>query len=100
MTVYRYWRGLAFPEFENAYVEYLRAHTVPHLQAIAGFQGFSVLKRRVTEGVEFLVITRWQTLQSILAFAGEDAESAVVPDEVQRMMREYDSRARHFEAAL
>jgi heme-degrading monooxygenase HmoA len=98
--IHRYWRGLAFPEFETAYVEYLRRHTVPHLQELPGFRGISVLKRRDSAGTEFMVITRWDALQSIAAFAGNDAESAVVPEDVRRMMREYDSRARHYEQAL
>ena len=97
--IHRYWRGLAFPEFENTYVDYLSRHTVPHLQELPGFRGVSVLKRRSPAGIEFLVITRWDGLQSIVAFAGEDAESAVVPEDVRRMMREYDSRARHYEEA-
>jgi hypothetical protein len=47
-----------------------------------------------------MVITRWDTLQAIMTFAGDDAESAVVPDNVQRMMRDFDLRARHYEEEL
>ena len=96
----RHWRGLAFPKFETAYAEYLRANTLPHLQSLAGFHGASVLKRPSSEGVEFIVITRWESKESIEAFAGADAEVAVVPDEVRRMMREFDSRARHYEEVI
>lgn len=98
--IHRYWRGLAFHKNESAYVDFLRAQTVPHLQLIPGFQGLSVLKRGGAEGVEFIVVTRWDSLQSIIAFAGHDAESAVVPEEVQRMMKEYDKRTRHYSEAL
>lgn len=98
--IHRYWRGLAHPKYENAYVDFLRAETVPHLRAIPGFQGISVLKRASAEGVEFIVITRWDRLESIVAFAGTDAESAVVPEQVRQMMREYDARTRHYEDAL
>jgi heme-degrading monooxygenase HmoA len=93
----RHWRGLAFPAFEEAYVEYLRVNTLPHLESLAGFRGVSVLKRAVPQGIEFIVITRWESKANIEAFAGKDSEIAVVPDEVQRMMREFDSRARHYE---
>jgi heme-degrading monooxygenase HmoA len=93
----RHWRGLAFPAFEAAYVQYLRDHTLPHLESLTGFRGASVLKRPVAEGIEFVVITRWETRENIVAFAGEDAEIAVVPEDVRRMMREFDSRARHYE---
>jgi MFS family permease len=44
-----------------------------------------------------MVITNWDTLGAIHAFAGLDAEVAVVPPVVVGMMHEYDSRARHYE---
>lgn len=95
--IWRHWRGLALPAFERTYVEYLRANTLPHLESLAGFCGASVIKRALPEGIEFIVITRWASKAHIEAFAGQDAEVAVVPDEVRRMMREFDSRARHYE---
>jgi heme-degrading monooxygenase HmoA len=93
----RHWRGLARAEFADAYVAHLRRDTFPQLEHIAGFIDASILKRTVERGVEFLVVTRWRSLEAIKAFAGSDAETAVVPPEVQRMMLEYDTRARHFE---
>jgi heme-degrading monooxygenase HmoA len=98
--IWRHWRGLALPAFEHAYVEYLRANTLPHLESLAGFSGASVIKRALPAGIEFLVITRWESKAHIEAFAGQDAEVAVVPEEVRRMMREFDSRARHYEEVL
>ena len=47
-------------------------------------------------GVEFLIVTVWESEQAIVAFAGADAQAAVVPEKVQRMMVEFDDRARHF----
>jgi heme-degrading monooxygenase HmoA len=54
---------------------------------------------RVTSrtGVEFLIVTRWESLEAITGFAGADPEAAVVPAEVRAMMIEYDRRASHFE---
>lgn len=48
-------------------------------------------------GVEFLVVTRWESLEAIAKFAGPDPEVAVVPAKAVSMMIEYDHRARHFE---
>jgi heme-degrading monooxygenase HmoA len=53
----------------------------------------------VPGGEEFLIITEWDSVQAIEAFAGEDAESAVVPAKVQEMMVEYDKKATHYEIA-
>jgi hypothetical protein len=59
--------------------------------------GASILRRDLPQGVEFLVVTVWKSLDAIRSFAGSDVESAVVPDKVQKMMIEYDRRARHYE---
>jgi hypothetical protein len=48
-------------------------------------------------GVEFLIMTRWDSIDAIGRFAGADPEAAVVPREVAAMMIEYDHRARHYE---
>ena len=94
----RHWRGLARREHADEYAAHLRRDTFPQLERIAGFLGASILRRDVAAGVEFLVVTRWKSLRAIQAFAGQDAELAVVPVNVQRMMVEYDARARHYEA--
>ena len=93
----RQWRGLARTELASAYEEHLRSETFPALHTIEGFVDASILKRAVEGGVEFLVVTRWQSLRAIERFAGADPEVAVVPDKVQRMMIEYDPRVRHYE---
>jgi heme-degrading monooxygenase HmoA len=93
----RHWTGVAFEHSASAYVEHLRRQTFPELQTIPGFVSASILCRRVDAGVEFLVVTRWASLQAIEQFAGNDAERAVVPDEVQAMMVAYDRTVRHYD---
>ena len=93
----RQWRGLAKSAHADAYVAHLREETFPSLHQLPGFAGASILRRTLADGVEFLVVTRWSSLEAIRAFAGADVERAVVPPEVQAMMVEYDERARHYE---
>jgi len=93
----REWRGVAKAARADAYVEHLRTETFPAIAKIPGFLGASILRRTLSQGVEFLVVTRWASLSAIRAFAGEDAERAVVPPKVQDMMVEYDRIVRHYE---
>jgi heme-degrading monooxygenase HmoA len=81
------------------YVRHLRSETFPALQRIPGFVDASILSRRLAGGIEFLIVTRWQSLEAIVRFAGPDPEVAVVPEGVAEMMIEFDQRARHFEVA-
>jgi heme-degrading monooxygenase HmoA len=87
---------LAKADKAQGYVEHLQRDTFPALRAIAGFVDASILMRTVERGVEFLVVTRWKSLDAIRAFAGDDAEVAVVPEKVQRIMLEFDERVRHY----
>ena len=93
----RQWRALAKAACAQDYVQHLKTDTLAHLGKLPGFVDATILRREVERGVEFVVVTRWQSLDAIRKFAGDDVEAAVVPEEVQRMMIEYDRRARHYE---
>jgi heme-degrading monooxygenase HmoA len=93
----RQWRGLTRAGQASAYVRHLKEETFPALRRLSGFRGASILKRDVGEGVEFLIVTEWDSLDAIRAFAGADVEVAVVPPAVQAMMIEFDRSARHYE---
>jgi len=88
---------LAHPQRARDYVKHLRTETLPTLRKTLGFVDASILSRPLGAGVEFLIVTRWQSMDAIASFAGADLEAAVVPAEVAEMMIEYDRRVRHFE---
>jgi heme-degrading monooxygenase HmoA len=96
-VISRQWRGLARPGQDLNYVAHLREETFPALSRLPGFVSASILSRRLDRGTEFLVVTRWRSLDDIASFSGADLEAAVVPAKVVAMMVEYDDRARHFE---
>jgi heme-degrading monooxygenase HmoA len=96
-VVARHWTGLARAEFADAYVEHLERDTFPAIRRLPGFVTASILRRTVPEGVEFLIVTTWESLDAVRAFAGDNVDAAVVPDAVQRMMVRYDRTVSHFE---
>ncbi len=93
----RQWRGLARSSDAERYVRHLREETIPLLRSIRGFVDAAILRRPVAQGVEFLVVTRWHSMEAIEQFAGAVPDVAVVPENVQRMMIEYDRTVRHYE---
>jgi heme-degrading monooxygenase HmoA len=93
----RQWRGVARAERAEEYVQHLRRDTFPQLARIDGFVDANILRRPLERGVEFLVVTRWRSLDAIRRFAGADAEIAVVPESVRQMMLDYDRRVAHYE---
>jgi heme-degrading monooxygenase HmoA len=95
----RHWKGVARPGYAEAYVQHLRHDTFPGLARIPGFVRATILRRVVDEGTEFKIVTVWESLTAIKAFAGEDPEIAVVPPDVRAMLSTYDERVVHYEIA-
>jgi heme-degrading monooxygenase HmoA len=93
----RHWKGTVKPNMADAYVRHLKTETLPQLSAVPGFVSATILRRPVEEGTEFQVVTLWESLTAIAAFAGEDVEVAVVPATAQAMMTEFDRRVTHYE---
>jgi heme-degrading monooxygenase HmoA len=94
--VARHWTGVTKPGKADDYIAHLKNETFPQLSSIPGFIKASILHRDLQEGTEFLIITEWESLGSIHAFAGEDATKAVVPPAVREMMMHFDDRVRHY----
>jgi len=93
----RHWSGLCRKEKASEYTAHLLSETFQTLKTLKGFQKASILTKEQEEGIEFLIVTVWDSIEDIHAFAGEDVEEAVVPEKVQQMMIHYDSRAGHYE---
>lgn len=96
----RVWRGATTPAEADAYVAHLRERTFPTLTHIPGHRGGYVLRRESGGRVEFTVVTLWESLGAIRAFAGADAEAAVVPPEARALLASCDDRAVHWDVAL
>ncbi len=93
----RHWTGLAKRERANEYISHLQNDTFRQIKTIDGFISAHILKREVEEGIEFLIITEWRTLDAIRQFAGTNFDTAVVPKLVQDIMIKYDNKVRHYE---
>ena len=93
----RRWRGLARSEEADNYLRHLQNDTFPQLSQIAGFVSATILRRTIAQGVEFVIVTKWQSMAAISQFAGESEHLAVVPPAVQAMMIEYDAMVAHYE---
>ncbi len=96
----RMWFGKTKPENADPYVTHLRTAVLPELQEIGGFRGAKVLRRDLSNYVEFSVQTQWESMDAIRQFAGSESEIAVVPPAAQALLSEYDATVRHFEVAV
>lgn len=95
--IVRYWRGLTSHESAEPYVRHLQDRIFPEIRAIEGFRHVRLLRREVDRGIEFLVLTLWESMDAIRSFAGEETERAVVPPEAQALLIEFDPFVKHFQ---
>ena len=95
--IVRAWRGYATPSHEEAYPDHLLRTVRPKLEALSGFGGLYLLRRRDSAEVEFQVLTLWNSMADILAFAGPDPERAVVEPEAAAALVRFDATVRHYE---
>lgn len=94
--VARHWKGVTKPGKANNYIAHLKEETFPKLSSLPGFIKASILQRDLAEGTEFLIITEWESLDSIHAFAGEDTTKAVVPPAAAELMLHFDDQVKHY----
>jgi heme-degrading monooxygenase HmoA len=95
--IVREWRGRTSQAREQDYINYFRRKVLPELGAVDGFLGASLLKTERAGEIEFLVLTRWASMDAIRKFAGDEIEEAVVHPEAAAMLRDYDRTVRHYE---
>lgn len=93
----RHWTCLAHPASAADYERHLRTETFKAVEQIDGFRSAAILRRDVPEGVAYRIVTEWASMDAIRAFAGEDAEEAVVPEKVRPWMIRFDDRVMHYE---
>ena len=65
--------------------------------ALPGFQGGYLSRRDVGDQVEFLVLTRWKSMDAIRGFSGPVAEHAVIDPGAIATLDVYDDAVRHYE---
>jgi heme-degrading monooxygenase HmoA len=100
-VIARVWRGWTKPENGDAYEEFLRTHVFPALTGrVSGFRGGYVARRDVDDEVEFLVMTLFDSLDAVRAFAGDDYEVPVIEPEAVRLLSRFDERAVHYDVVI
>jgi heme-degrading monooxygenase HmoA len=92
----RVWLARTTRDGATRYAEHFRRVVMPELAAIAGYRGARLLERELNGGIEIVVVTHWQTIDAIRAFAGEEIDRAVVHDEAAVLFSDYDRKVRHF----
>jgi heme-degrading monooxygenase HmoA len=97
--IVRIWHGWTTPTNANKYEALLKEEIFAGIQQreIQGFKGIQLLRREVGDEVEFVTVMRFDSLDAVREFAGEDYETAVVPQKARAVLSRFDERSQHYE---
>lgn len=97
--IMRIWRGITAAEQADAYLEHLQQTALPALKDYHGQRGAWVLRRVQGDQCEFQVLTLWDSVEDVQAYAGDAPERAVYYDADAQYLLEMEPLVRLYEVA-
>jgi len=97
--IVRVWHGWTTPENADAYERLLRTEIFPGIAAknVPGYRSIELLRRPVGSEVEFATVMQFDDWDAVKRFAGEDYETAYVPQKAREVLKRFDARSQHYE---
>jgi heme-degrading monooxygenase HmoA len=93
----RIWRGEVPLDRSDEYLERMRTVAIPDYRSTPGNRGAFALRRVHDDRAEFLMLTFWESVEAIEAFAGSDISVAKYYDFDAGVLLEMVPEADHFE---
>ncbi|MFW9850318.1 MAG: antibiotic biosynthesis monooxygenase [Candidatus Thorarchaeota archaeon] len=95
----RIWHGWTTRENADAYEGLLRKEIFRNIanRSIKGYSGIHLLRRDIDDGVEFVTIMWFDSLDAVREFAGEEYETAVVPPEARKLLSRFEKTSSHYQ---
>ena len=98
--VLRLWKGRATAAKAGDYVRHASQTVFPEVQSLPGHRGAYLLRRSVGDGVEFAVLTLWESMDAVRGFAGPDPGKAVVEPAARAALSDFDETVTHYEIVV
>jgi len=94
--IVRIWRGWTRPEDADTYADYILGTGIVEYKETPGNQGAYIVSREDGARTEFLTISFWDDLESIVGFAGDDINRAVFYPEDDRYLVDRETTVSHY----
>jgi len=101
-VILRLWHGWTTPGNADRYEELLRSEIFAGIRnrRIPGFREIRLLRRTLSDTVEFVTLMTFDSIDAVRDFAGEDYEVAVVPPRARALLLRFDERSAHYEVLV
>lgn len=93
----RTWHGRVPAEKSAAYAEFLDNKGIRDYLATHGNAGVYVMRRIEKDVAHFLLISLWDSMESIRQFAGQNADQAYYYPEDKDFLLEFEPNVQHYE---
>ncbi len=95
--IVRIWHGRVPADKKQAYLDYLERTGLKDSAATVGNRGVDLLCREVGRFTDFMTVTRWDSVEAIKAFAGDDYQKARYYPEDAEFLSEMEPFVKHYE---
>jgi len=97
--IIRIWNGTTTADNADSYEQLLNKVVFPGIaqKQVEGYLGIQLLKKAQGDEVNFITIMRFENLESVKQFAGEDYEKSYVIDQAKALLKQYDAKVAHYE---
>jgi len=96
----RTWRGAVPEARSDEYHDYLMKTGVPGLQGTPGNCGVFVFRKLADGAAQFELVSLWDSLDSIRAFAGDPVDAARYYPEDEDFLLELEPKVTHYEVLV
>ncbi len=93
----RIWHGVTPAAKADAYYEYLEASGVKEYRKTKGNRGVYVFRRVTGDRAEFVLVSLWDSYESIRAFAGDEFEKARYFPKDGEFLVEFEPKVAHYD---
>lgn len=97
--IIRTWRGWTTKENAPIYEDMLINEVFPAVKerGVDGLEKVSISVQAKEDEVEFFLILQFNSLEAVKSFAGEQYETAYIPENAKRVLLRYDETAQHYD---
>lgn len=74
--IVRMWHGIVDAAKADEYAEFMKQRAAPDYGSVDGLQKLMFLRKNETDIAHFLLVTHWDSMESVKKFAGERPEKA------------------------
>ena len=96
-VITRMWHGRTTAEHADEYLEFLKKTGVPDYKSTKGNLSVEIWRRIDGEVCHFWTVTKWDSVESIRKFAGDDLNKAKYYPEDSKYLLEFEATVVHCE---